>query len=189
MHLFGGLGENNHILIGATGVGGLFTQDVIKAMSRNNETPVVFALSNSTDRAECTADLCYAWSKGTAVFVSGSPFDPVEYKGRTYHPGQGNNAYIFPGLGLGAIACKAERVTDSMLLIATRVLSKFVSAEDLEKGRLYPPLAKIRDISHRIAVEVAEYTQQENIANRLPRTNYDDLIDELKYEPEYFEYI
>jgi len=113
----------------------------------------------------------------------------VEYNGKVYHPGQGNNAYIFPGLGLGAIACESKRVTDSMLLIAARVLAEFVSKADLEKGSLYPPLANIRSVSHQIAVEVAEYARQQNLANRLPETNYDDLVTELEYEPEYFEYI
>jgi malate dehydrogenase (oxaloacetate-decarboxylating)(NADP+) len=98
-----------HILIGATGAPGTFTQAVIERMSRINDRPVVFALSNPTSKAECTAEQAYWWSRGKAVFASGSPFPPVVYDGKTFRPAQGNNAYVFPGIGLGAVACRAHR--------------------------------------------------------------------------------
>jgi malate dehydrogenase (oxaloacetate-decarboxylating)(NADP+) len=101
-------GIRPHVLIGATGAPGTFTQTVIERMSMINPRPAIFALSNPTSRAECTAEQAYAWSGGKAIFVSGSPFGPVTYDGRTHRPAQGNNAYVFPGIGLGAVACRAR---------------------------------------------------------------------------------
>ena len=132
-----------HILIGATGAPGTFTQEVIEAMSALNERPAIFALSNPTSRAECTAEQAYEWSKGKAIFTSGSPFDAISHEGKTLKPGQGNNAYIFPGVGLGAIACEATHITDEMFLASARSLAELVSEEDLSTSTLYPPLKDI----------------------------------------------
>ncbi|KAL0823350.1 hypothetical protein Bca101_047027 [Brassica carinata] len=112
------------VLIGTSGVGQTFTQEVVEAMATNNETPLILALSNPTSQAECTAEQAYTWTKGRAIFGSGSPFDPVEYDGKTYFPGQANNCYIFPGLGLGLIMSGAIRVRDDMLLAASSVAAK-----------------------------------------------------------------
>jgi malate dehydrogenase (oxaloacetate-decarboxylating)(NADP+) len=153
-----------HVLIGATGAPGTFTPAVIERMSRINDRPVIFALSNPTSKAECTAEQAYTWSHGKAVFASGSPFAPVVYNGRTLRPGQGNNAYVFPGIGLGAVACRARTLPDAMFLAAARTLAGLVQQSDLDHGSLYPPLRDIRKISLAIAVSVATKAYEMGVA-------------------------
>lgn len=174
-----------HVLIGATGAPGTFTKQVIEHMSANNDRPVIFALSNPTDRAECTAEEAYNWSKGKAVFASGSPFSQVDYNGSKFRPGLGNNAYIFPGIGLGAISCNAKKITDPLFLTAAKILSEFVRQQDIDEGSLYPPLKDIREVSFRIAVAVAEKAYDFGLArNERP----DDLrkhISDYMYDPKY----
>jgi malate dehydrogenase (oxaloacetate-decarboxylating)(NADP+) len=155
-------------LIGVSGVPGTFDRSVVEAMARINERPVIFALSNPTSRSECTAEQAFAWSEGRALFASGSPFDPLEVGGRTLVPSQGNNAYIFPGVGLGVICCEATRVTDEMFQVAARALADEVSDDELAAGRLYPALERIRDVSAAIATAVAECAWQGGLA-RSPR--------------------
>jgi malate dehydrogenase (oxaloacetate-decarboxylating)(NADP+) len=145
-----------NVLIGATGAPGTFTRDVVERMCAINERPVLFALSNPTSRAECTPQQAYEWSRGRAVFASGSPFGTVTYDGRTFRPGQGNNAYVFPGIGLGAVACRARRIPDEFFLAAARTLAELVTPRHLDEGSLYPPLNDIRRISLEIAVSVAD---------------------------------
>jgi malate dehydrogenase (oxaloacetate-decarboxylating)(NADP+) len=156
------------VLIGATGAPGTFTREAIERMSALNDRPVIFALSNPTSRAECTAGQAYAWSRGKAVFTSGSPSGEVSYDGRVFHPGQGNNAYVFPGIGLGAIACRARRIPEPLFLAAARALAHRVSEDDLARGSLYPPLQEIRRISIDIATSVAAKAYALGLA-RAPR--------------------
>ena len=145
-----------HVLIGATGSPGTFSQEVLERMCRLNARPVLFALSNPTSKAECTAaDACH-WSGGKAVFSSGSPFGAVEYEGKVFRPGQSNNVYVFPGIGLGATVCRARYIPDELFLTAARTLAGLVREEDLERGSLYPPLTALREISLAIATRVAE---------------------------------
>ena len=174
-----------HGLIGATGAPGTFTQEVIEAMSANNERPVIFALSNPTSKAECTAEQAYAGSGGKAVFASGSPFDPVELNGEKFRPGQGNNAYIFPGIGLGAIACQAKTISDEMFLASASALANEVSEEDLASGALYPPLSSIRDVSLRIAVALADKAYEQGLATTEKPDDLTDHISQMMYMPEY----
>jgi len=155
-------------LIGAAGVAGVFTRDVVEAVSAFNLRPVIFALSNPTSKAECTAEDAYLWSKGAAIFAGGSPFKPVEYEGRTLVPGQGNNIYIFPGVGMGVLTSCSSVVTDEMFLAAARTLAKMVSGVELESGRVFPPLEDIRSVSLRIATAVAEIAHDSGYA-RVPR--------------------
>ncbi len=155
-------------LIGVSGQHGAFTQEVVRRMAELNERPAIFALSNPTSKAECTAARAYEWTEGRAVFSSGSPFAPVEYQGRTLVPGQGNNAYIFPGVGLGVTAVESGRVTDEMFMVAARTLAGLVSEDHLASGSLYPPLRDIREISAAIAVAVAELAHSQGLA-RVPR--------------------
>ncbi len=143
-------------LIGVSAVAGGFSRATLEAMARINARPIVFALSNPTSRAECSAEQAYAWTGGRALFASGSPFPPVTIDGRTQVPRQGNNSYIFPGVGLGAIACGARRITDAMFMAAARTLAQQVGDDDLAQGSLYPPLSQVREVSARIAVAVAE---------------------------------
>jgi malate dehydrogenase (oxaloacetate-decarboxylating)(NADP+) len=172
-----------HVLIGATGAPGTFTREVIARMSANNERPVVFALSNPTSKAECTAQQAYDWSDGRAVFSSGSPFGAVTWRGETRRPGQGNNAYVFPGIGLGAIACRARTLPDPLFLEAARTLAGLVSERDLAQGCLYPPLGEIRRISLAIAVNVASRAYALGLArSRRPR-NLRTHVSRLMYGP------
>ncbi len=142
-------------LIGVSGQPQTFTEDVLRAMAHQHERPVVLALSNPTAKSECTAEQAYRWTEGRAVFASGSPFPPVELNGRRFVPRQGNNAYIFPGVGLGVMAARARRVTDDMFYAAARTLADEVSDADLALGALFPPLSTIRETSHKIATAVA----------------------------------
>jgi len=174
-----------HILIGATGAPGTFTQEVIEAMSEINERPAIFALSNPTSRAECTAEQAYEWSDGRAIFTSGSPFDAVEVGGQMHQPGQGNNAYVFPGIGLGAIACRAKHIDDGMFLAAADALANQVSQANLDAGTLYPPLSDIREVSLHIAVAVAEKAYTTGLAQLERPDDLEAQIKAMMYEPDY----
>ncbi|CAN1240939.1 NADP-dependent malic enzyme [Linum perenne] len=186
------------VLIGASGMGKTFTKEVVEAMSSFNEKPLIMALSNPTSQAECTAEEAYSWSKGKAIFASGSPFDPVEYEGKVFVPGQGNNAYIFPGFGLGVVMSGAIRVHDDMLLaacklilvnqtlLAAEALAAQVTDEEYGKGLIYPPFTKIRKISAEIAAKVAAKAYELGLASRLPRPA--DLVkyaESCMYSPVY----
>ncbi|MGB7920342.1 MAG: NAD-dependent malic enzyme [Desulfobacterales bacterium] len=175
-------------IIGVSGQPGTFTQPILEEMARCNERPIVFALSNPTPRSECTAKEAYVWTQGRAIFASGSPFDPFTLEGVTYEPGQGNNAYIFPGVGLGVIACRAQHVTDEMFLAAAQTLAAEVTEEDFKRGSIYPPLGHIREISAKIAIAVCEVAYEQGLAVN-PRPN--DLAAFIKsqmYEPNYRSY-
>lgn len=174
-----------HILIGATGAPGTFNQDVIEAMCAVNDQPAIFALSNPTSRAECTAEQAYSWSQGRAFFSSGSPFKPVDFNGKTLRPGQGNNAYIFPGVGLGVVASGATRITDNMFLIAAKTLADMVSDEDLEAGALYPSITDIRAVSLAIAVKVAEEAHAAGLATEAMPDDLESAIAATMYDPVY----
>lgn len=174
-----------HILIGATGSPGTFTKEVIEAMSRINEHPAIFALSNPTSRAECTAEQAYEWSNGKAIFTSGSPFDAVELDGKMRQPGQGNNAYVFPGIGLGAIACDAKNIDDGMFLAAAESLANQVSQDNLNSGTLYPPLSDIREVSLNIAIAVAEKAYEIGLAQLEKPADLASHIQSMMYEPNY----
>ncbi len=172
-----------HVLIGATGAPGTFTQAVIERMSEVNARPVIFALSNPTSRAECTPEQAYAWSAGRAVFASGSPFAPVSYGGRMLRPAQGNNAYVFPGIGLGAVACRARTLPDELFLVAARTLANLVRPKDLDEGALYPPLREIRKISLAIAVSVATKAYAMKLARQPRPRNIRRSVEALMYRP------
>jgi malate dehydrogenase (oxaloacetate-decarboxylating)(NADP+) len=156
---------------------------VVERMSAHNERPVLFALSNPTSRAECTAEQAYSWSRGQAVFASGSPFGKVTYDGREFHPGQGNNAYVFPGIGLGALVSRARIIPDDFFLAAARTLARLVKEEDLRRGSLYPPLRDIRKISLAIAVSVAEKAFAMKLARAKRPGNVRSAIAKFMYEP------
>jgi malate dehydrogenase (oxaloacetate-decarboxylating)(NADP+) len=175
-------------IIGVAAVGGTFTQPVVEAMARINGRPIVFALSNPTSKSECTAEQAYAWSEGRALFACGSPFDPVRLAGRTFVPRQGNNSYIFPGVGLGVIASGARRVTDEMFLAAAHSLARQTSKADLEQGSLYPPLARIRDVSARIAAAVAEVAYADKLTVRRRPADVLAYIRSQMYDPSYPRY-
>ena len=172
-------------IIGVAAVAKAFSEKVVRAMAALNRRPIVFALSNPTSKAECTAEEAYRWSEGRAVFACGSPFGPVTVGGRRFVPRQGNNSYIFPGVGLGVTAVRASRVTDSMFMAAARTLAAQVTQDDLDQGSIYPPLKNIRTVSAHIAAAVADVAYREGLT-QLPRPA--DLLAFVKarmYEPRY----
>ena len=176
-------------LIGVSGQPKTFTKSIVEKMAKYNAQPIIFALSNPTSKAECTAEEAYTWTNGTAIFASGSPFAPVTLNGKTYVPGQGNNVYIFPGVGLGALACESKEVTNGMFLIAAQTLASLVSDEDLAMRRVYPPLSKIRDVSAKIAAAVVHECHREKLA-QLPKAH--DVEADVRarmFQPDYGEYI
>ncbi|XP_039039101.1 NADP-dependent malic enzyme-like isoform X2 [Hibiscus syriacus] len=178
------------VLIGTSGVGKQFTKEVVEAMTSINEKPLIMALSNPTSQAECTAEEAYTWSEGRAIFASGSPFDPFEYNGKVFVPGQANNAYIFPGFGLGLITSGAIRVHDDMLLAASEALASQVTEEHFEKGLIYPPFSNIRKISANIAAKVAAKAYELGLASHLPQPK--DLVkyaESCMYNPGYRSYL
>jgi len=175
-------------IIGVAATAGAFTEEVVREMSAINERPIVFSLSNPTSKSECTAEQAYRWSGGQALFASGSPFGPVTLDGRHFVPRQGNNSYIFPGVGLGAIAAKARHITDEMFMAAVHALCAQVTPEDLAQGSLYPPLARVREVSAHIGAAVAQVVFDQGLAG-VPRPA--DLLAHVRaqmYEPEYVEY-
>ena len=172
-------------IIGVSGQPKTFTQPIIEMMAQFNAKPIIFALSNPTSKAECTAEEAYTWSDGRAIFASGSPFNPVTYKGQTFVPGQGNNAYIFPGVGLGVVACQARHVTDEMFEAAARTLADMVTDEDLALGRVYPSFKRIRAVSAAIATAVAEIAYKQNLATVPRPENLPAFIAAQMYEPSY----
>jgi malate dehydrogenase (oxaloacetate-decarboxylating)(NADP+) len=176
-------------LVGVSAVPRTFNEPVLRAMAAANERPIVFALSNPTSRAECTAEEAYRFTGGRAIFASGSPFAPVTIEGRTWVPRQGNNAYIFPGLGLGVTLVRARRVTESMFAAAARRLGELATSEELAAGSLYPPIDRIMDVSAEIAVTVAEVAYHEDLAG-LPRpADLPAFIRASRYDPAYPRYV
>ena len=175
-------------ILGLSGQPGSFPKEVIETMAKINKRPIIFALSNPTSKAECTAEEAYRWSKGRAIFASGSPFDPVKLGNKTHVPGQGNNVYIFPGVGLGAIVSGARTVTDEMFLAAAHSLANQVSEEQLAVGNVYPPLEQIREVCALIAYEVAKIAWEKGLTDR---EQPEDILAEIKkqmYQPVYPHY-
>jgi malate dehydrogenase (oxaloacetate-decarboxylating)(NADP+) len=175
-------------IIGVSATPKAFNQEVVELMASLHENPIIFALSNPTSKSECTAEEAYEWTRGKAIFASGSPYPPVTYAGKTYVPGQGNNAYIFPGVGLGIVASEAQRVTDAMFHAAARELAACVLESDLDMGRIYPSLTRIREVSARIGTAVAEVAFQEGLT-RIPRpASVGELVKSTMWDPHYETY-
>jgi len=176
-------------LIGVSGQPQTFTEQILTKMGQFNERPMIFSLSNPTAKSECTAEQAYRYTDGRAIFASGSPFPPCEYKGKTFVPGQGNNAYIFPGLGLGVIAARARHVTDEMFYIAANTLAHLVTEESLARGTIFPPLEQIREVSHAIATAVAQDAYDTGLATAPKPKDLSAYVRSLQYEPEYEMYL
>jgi malate dehydrogenase (oxaloacetate-decarboxylating)(NADP+) len=176
-------------IIGVGAASQAFTCEVIEAMARFNHRPIIFALSNPTSKSECTAEQAYVRSGGRALFASGSPFDPVESDGRRFVPRQGNNSYIFPGVGLGAVAVQATRVTERMFMAAARTLADSVLEADLAQGSLFPALDRVREVSADIAFAVAEVAFAAGVAGIQRPDDLRGYIRQQMYDPHYFDYV
>jgi malate dehydrogenase (oxaloacetate-decarboxylating)(NADP+) len=185
-------------LIGASTVRGAFTEQIIKTMAEINARPIIFALSNPTSKAECTADEAYRLTNGSVLFASGSPFKNVDLNGRLFKPGQGNNAYIFPGIALSVILFKVKTIDNKLFLLAARSVAEAVTEKNLSEGRIYPRLKEIRELSIQIAVKVAEECYKDGTATLYPKpedlemyirsqiymVDYDELINKTYDWPE-----
>lgn len=176
-------------IIGVSTVAKSFNQEVVETMSRLNERPIIFALSNPTSKSECSAEEAYTWSKGKAIFASGSPFPPFTYEGRTIVSGQGNNSYIFPGVGLGVLASEAKHVTDRMFAEAARALAQQTSEADLDMGRIYPSLKRIQEVSAHIGAAVAEVAFRDGLAGVAHPADVLELVKSRMWVPRYESYV
>jgi malate dehydrogenase (oxaloacetate-decarboxylating)(NADP+) len=147
-------------LVGLSTTFGAFTEPVVRRMAELNTTPIIFPLSNPTSKCELSFSDALHWTGGKVLFASGSPYPSMEYKGTTREPGQGNNFLVFPGIGFGALACGAKRVTDSMITAAALGLSESLTQEEKEAGLLYPRLERIREVSASVAARVVKAAQE-----------------------------
>ncbi|HTQ69875.1 MAG TPA: NAD-dependent malic enzyme [Acidocella sp.] len=172
-------------IIGVSTVPKLFNREVIEAMAQINERPIIFPYSNPTSRSECTAEEAYGWSDGRAIFASGSPFAPVEIGGKTLVPGQGNNVYIFPALGMAVFATQATRITDEMFIVAAKAVAEQVTQANLALGLIYPPQSNIFAASLHVATKVAEYIFDNNLARVERPAKVEELIRSSVYRPVY----
>jgi malate dehydrogenase (oxaloacetate-decarboxylating)(NADP+) len=177
------------VIVGVSTVGGAFTREVVELMSQLNARPIIFALSNPTSSSECTAEQAYTWSAGRAVFASGSPFPAFTFRGTQFVPGQGNNAYVFPGIGLGVLASEAKRISDRMFFAAACTLADAVQESDLVIGRIYPSMQRIHEVSERIAAAVAKVAFDEKLARVDPPADLMALVKSRVWEPKYESYV
>ena len=172
-------------IVGVSTVPKLFNQAVIEAMSKVNAQPIIFPYSNPTSRSECTAEEAYKWSNGKAIFASGSPFDPVTLGAKTFIPGQGNNVYIFPAMGMAVLATQSKRVTQQMFIVAAKAVAEQVTQEDLNSGLIYPPQSQILAASLHTAAKVATYVFDQGLASVDRPTDIAAHIKEIAYKPVY----
>jgi malate dehydrogenase (oxaloacetate-decarboxylating) len=174
------------VVIGVSGQPGVFTEEMVRAMTTYCERPIIFPLSNPTSRSEATPQDLLKWSNGAAVVGTGSPFPPVSINGRSIPIDQTNNSYVFPGVALGLVSCQARRVTDKMFMVAAKTLAKLSPTEKDKNGRLLPPVTEIRSVSIAIAMAVVEQARKENLALLPPG---DDLgVRGNVWEPRYLPY-
>jgi malate dehydrogenase (oxaloacetate-decarboxylating)(NADP+) len=172
-------------IIGVSTVPKLFNQKVIEAISEINERPIIFPYSNPTSRSECTAEEAYTWSKGRAIFASGSPFPPLTVGGMHFVPGQGNNVYIFPAMGMAVYATEAKRVTDEMFIVAAKAVAEQVGQDSLDVGLIYPPQSKILTASLHVAAKIAEHIFDHGLARIARPKDISRLISDKAYVPAY----
>ena len=177
------------ILVGTTAKPGLFSESIIKEMAKNVERPIIMPYSNPTSKAECTPEEVLRWTKGKALVATGSPFPPVEYGGRTFITGQGNNVFVFPGVGLGSIVAEARLIPDSIFLVAAHTLSDYVTKERFETGALYPDQKDLREVSRLIAIAVVQEAKRLNIGKLIADDCIENAVDQMIWYPDYKNYI
>lgn len=173
------------ILIGTSTIPQSFTQGVVEQMARNTERPIIFPYSNPTSKSECSAEDTYTWTKGKAIFASGSPFPPFEYEGHTFTPGQGNNVYIFPAVGLAILAAKPRTIPDRAFSRAARALANLVTQEQFDRGLIYPPMNRIREASLIVATAVTEFFFEEGLATIPKPDDVAEYVRSISWKPEY----
>ena len=173
------------VLVGATAHAGAFSQEMIEAMAKHVERPIVLPLSNPTSKSECAPAEAIEWTKGRAIVASGSPFADVVYDGARHVIGQANNMYIFPGVGLGALVAEAREIPNEMFMIAARELAACVTQERLALGAIYPPQTELRNVSFRIACAVVRYASRENLGRLIPDDQVDSVVRRAVWDPAY----
>jgi malate dehydrogenase (oxaloacetate-decarboxylating) len=173
------------ILIGTSGQGGAFSEDIVREMAKHVERPVIFPLSNPTSKSEATPSDLLQWTQGRALIATGSPFAPVSYEGRLIKVGQCNNVFIFPGVGLGVIASGADRVTDAMFSAAAHVLSEFSPALSDPNGPLFPPLEAVREISYRVAIAVGNEAMRSGLTRSMSVDSLEHSVANNMWIPRY----
>lgn len=176
------------VLIGVSGQAGLFTEAVVRAMKKGCETPIIFPLSNPSRQVEATPEQVISWTEGDVIIATGSPFAPVEYQGKRYPIAQCNNSYIFPGIGLGVIACKARIISDEMLRAASKTLAEASPRANTGEGGLLPPFTALADLSKQIAFNVAKVAMQQGLALELDDALLRQKIDDNFWTPQYRQY-
>ena len=174
------------MLIGVSGIPGVFTEELIRRMALHAERPIIMPLSNPTSHAEVTPASAIEWTDGRAIVATGSPFPAVQYGGRTHRIGQANNVFVFPGIGLGVITVGAQRITDRMFLAASKALAEAVSPDLVDAGQLYPSITDVRAASARVAKAVAHQAVADGLA--APMDDINRKIDEAMWFPEYLPY-
>ncbi|MGH7270874.1 MAG: oxaloacetate-decarboxylating malate dehydrogenase, partial [Polyangiaceae bacterium] len=179
------------VLLGLSGQPSTFTEPMVRALSRNVERPVVFPLSNPTTSCEATPADILAWSRGRAIVATGSPFAPVRMGDQDVPIGQGNNAFIFPGLGFGAILAEASEITDAMVMVASDALADYVAEKHLAKGLIYPPVEEMRDVSLRVAARVVRQAFDDGVARtkKTTREGAEDYVHARFWRPQYLPFV
>ena len=173
------------VLIGTSGVADTFPEEVIREMAKHCERPAIFPFSNPNSKVEAHPDDIVRWTDGKALIAAGSPFDPVEHEGERIPVAQGNNVYVFPGVGLGALASGATRVVDSMFATAAHAIGAQLSDEMVAEGRLFPPLSELRSISRAVAIAVGKHAMEIGVAPKVDEATLEKQVDAMMWFPDY----
>ncbi len=173
------------VLIGVSTIGKAFNQRVIETMAKFNEQPIIFALSNPTEHAECTATEAYRWSNGKAIYAAGVPFDPVQFNNKTFVPGQANNYYLFPGVSLAIYAARPKLVTDELWIESAKALAGLVTDEQRARGMVFPPQSDILELSTKIAVHVSDVIFKRKLTDLEQPVDMESWVRNMQYKPEY----